>query len=166
MNFINVEFLMGHSLGISDSYYKPAEKDVLADYVKSIDALTINKDQKIATQLQKQFTELTERNEYETENLKKQVEELKSNQESIVKAIQDMAKTEEWFMDDPIVTFENTLRRMLGKRNKNGNYNHNLPQIEAAIRRIKEGDKHIEDKLYGPTNTTTTPLKKKKKQQQ
>jgi hypothetical protein len=47
------------------------------------------------------------------------------------------------------VTFENTLRRMLGKRDKHGSYNHNLPQIEAAIKRIKEGDKHIEEKLYG-----------------
>jgi hypothetical protein len=52
MNFINVELLMGHSLGLSDSYYKPAEKDVLADYVKSIDTLTINKEQKIVAKMQ------------------------------------------------------------------------------------------------------------------
>ena len=58
-----------------------------------------------------------------------------------------MAKTEEWYMDDPIVTFENTLRQMLGKRDKHGNYKHNLPEIEAAIARIKEGEEHIEDEI-------------------
>lgn len=37
---INVETLMGHSIGISDSYYKPAEKEVLMDYLKAVPALS------------------------------------------------------------------------------------------------------------------------------
>ncbi len=35
MNRTNVEYLMGHSLGVSQSYFKPTEKDVLADYLKA-----------------------------------------------------------------------------------------------------------------------------------
>lgn len=36
----NVELLLGHDLGISKSYYKPLEKDVLQDYLKAIDVLS------------------------------------------------------------------------------------------------------------------------------
>jgi integrase len=42
MKPINVEILMGHSVGISDSYYKPTETELLEDYLKSIDALTVS----------------------------------------------------------------------------------------------------------------------------
>ena len=41
MKPINVETLMGHSTGISDSYYRPIEKELLDDYLNVIDHLTI-----------------------------------------------------------------------------------------------------------------------------
>ena len=41
MKPINVEILMGHSVGISDSYYRPTENELLQDYLKTVDALTI-----------------------------------------------------------------------------------------------------------------------------
>jgi nitrogen fixation-related uncharacterized protein len=110
--------------------------------------LTVNRDQKITNQLQKQFVEVTSKNEQEVDTLRKQFEELKSNQESMLREIQNMAKTEEWFMDDPMLTFENALQRTLGERDEKGNYKRNLPQIEAAIKRIKEGDGHIEEIMY------------------
>ena len=40
MKPINIENLMGHSTGISDSYYRPTENDLLQDFLKCIDALT------------------------------------------------------------------------------------------------------------------------------
>jgi integrase len=40
----NVEMLLGHDLGISKSYYKPLEKDVLKDYLKATDVLTFYSD--------------------------------------------------------------------------------------------------------------------------
>ena len=33
---------MGHDLGVSESYWKPTELDVLQDYLKAVDLLTIN----------------------------------------------------------------------------------------------------------------------------
>jgi uncharacterized small protein (DUF1192 family) len=42
MKSINIEVLMGHSIGISDSYYRIPEKDLLEDYLKAIDLLTIS----------------------------------------------------------------------------------------------------------------------------
>jgi integrase len=46
MKPINVEILMGHSIGISDSYYRPQEKEILGDYLKATELLSINSESK------------------------------------------------------------------------------------------------------------------------
>jgi hypothetical protein len=64
MKPINVEITMGHNIGVSASYYRPTENEVLEDYLKAVDLLTINADKLI---LRKQVEKLTERskdNEY------------------------------------------------------------------------------------------------------
>ena len=64
MKPINAEITMDHDIGISASYYKPTEREVLEDYLKAQGLLTINADKMI---LQKQVTELKEKskdNEY------------------------------------------------------------------------------------------------------
>jgi hypothetical protein len=43
MKSINVEIRMGHTIGISNSYYKPSEREILDDNLKAINVLTINK---------------------------------------------------------------------------------------------------------------------------
>lgn len=43
MKSANVEMLMGHDIGVSKSYYKPQEKDVMEDYLKVVNKLTISK---------------------------------------------------------------------------------------------------------------------------
>ena len=62
MKPINVEILMSHSTGVSDSYYRPVEKVLLDDYLKAVDLLTINSDK--AT-LQKQVAEMKEKSKEE-----------------------------------------------------------------------------------------------------
>lgn len=42
MKPINIETLLSHSTGISDSYYRPTEMDLLDDYLKSVESLTID----------------------------------------------------------------------------------------------------------------------------
>ncbi len=59
MKPIHVELLMGHSTGISDSYYRPKEKEILDDYLKTTDSLTINSDN---LTLKKQVLKLEEEN--------------------------------------------------------------------------------------------------------
>jgi hypothetical protein len=54
----NIELLMGHNIGISKSYYKPTEKDLLEDYLKAADLLTINEEYKLKLQVK----ELTKKN--------------------------------------------------------------------------------------------------------
>lgn len=58
MKPINVEITMGHDLGVSESYWRPTEREVLEDYLKAVPLLTINGDN---TVLQKQVEELTEK---------------------------------------------------------------------------------------------------------
>jgi integrase len=58
MKPINVEITMGHDIGLSASYYKPTEREVLEDYLKAVDLLTINSDKLV---LQKQVLELKEK---------------------------------------------------------------------------------------------------------
>jgi hypothetical protein len=64
MRPLNVEITLGYNIGLSGSYYKPTEKEIFQDYLKAIDLLTINNNQKI---LEKQIDELKEKsqdNEY------------------------------------------------------------------------------------------------------
>jgi integrase len=49
---IVTELLMGHSVGISDSCYRPTEKELLEEYQKAIDALTISNENRLKTQVE------------------------------------------------------------------------------------------------------------------
>ena len=39
--------LLGHSIGLSDSYYKPTEREMLSEYLKVVNALTINEENRL-----------------------------------------------------------------------------------------------------------------------
>lgn len=52
MRPINIEIFMGHSVGISDSYYRATEKDLLKDYMKAVaDFLTISNEIRLKKQV-------------------------------------------------------------------------------------------------------------------
>jgi hypothetical protein len=93
MKPINIENLMGHSTGISDSYYRPTENDLLQDYLKCVDALTINDEKS----LQKKVEELankSEDNQYlvnaKMSEKEKQIEALIKKQEKFEVLIQSL----------------------------------------------------------------------------
>ncbi len=52
MKPINVETLMGHSTGISDSYYRPTEKELLEDYLRAVPQLTISEVEEVRRESQ------------------------------------------------------------------------------------------------------------------
>jgi len=49
---IVTELLMGHSVGISDSYYRPTEKELFEEYLKAVDALTISNENRLKMQVE------------------------------------------------------------------------------------------------------------------
>jgi integrase len=58
MKSINVSILMSHDTGIVQHYYKPKEDELLEDYLKAVNFLTIDEENK----LKKEVTELTKKN--------------------------------------------------------------------------------------------------------
>jgi hypothetical protein len=62
MKPINIEKLLSHSIGISNSYYRPTDTELLEDYLKAVDSLTINKIHNNAI-LEKEIDALREKNE-------------------------------------------------------------------------------------------------------
>lgn len=57
MKPINIEKLMGHSVGISDSYYRATEKELLDDYLKAVPVLTIGSEYRLQNQIKKMQVE-------------------------------------------------------------------------------------------------------------
>jgi integrase len=71
------EMLMGHSIGLGDSYYRPTSDELLKEYLKCVDLVTINDENR----LRRKVGELTE------EKGEIELMEIKHNQE--IEAIRD-----------------------------------------------------------------------------
>jgi hypothetical protein len=85
MRPINVEITMGHDIGVSASYYKPTEHEVLEDYLKAVELLTINGDKTI---LQKQVLELKEKSKDSEYTIKAKLQDKDDEIKTIKQQIQ------------------------------------------------------------------------------
>jgi hypothetical protein len=72
MRPINVEITMGHSVGLSDSYYKPKEKEVLEDYVRAIKLLSISN---ASRELENRLSEIRHKNKDNEYDMRVKLEE-------------------------------------------------------------------------------------------
>jgi hypothetical protein len=80
MKPINVEITMGHNIGISACYYKPTDKEILEDYLKASDLLTINEENR----LKKKIEELTDKQEEILLMKLKHEQEIKSMKQEMI----------------------------------------------------------------------------------
>jgi len=71
MKPINVEKLLSHSIGISNSYYRPTENELFEDYLKVSDLLQIDKQ----SQLQKELHQYQQKNHEDTLVIKGKLQE-------------------------------------------------------------------------------------------
>jgi hypothetical protein len=71
MKPINIENLMGHSIGISGSYYRATEIELLEDYLKAIEFLTISNENR----LQKQMEDVIEQSRINNDDIKSRLYE-------------------------------------------------------------------------------------------
>jgi integrase len=77
---IKIEMLMGHSLGVTDSYARFTEEEVLEDYLLGIDHLTVNQNlvmisknfKKQQVYLQQSFNDMEEKYKTELDDLRKE----------------------------------------------------------------------------------------------
>ena len=58
MNHNNIKMLMDHSLGESGNYHRPTENQLLEDYLKAVDILTVNEENRLSNKI----NELQEKN--------------------------------------------------------------------------------------------------------
>ncbi len=83
MKPINVEFLMGHSTGVSDSYYRPTDQEILADYLKAVPSLQISE----VAQAREEFAEAERGWKDRFEEMKGIVEKMQTQVNSLTGAI-------------------------------------------------------------------------------
>jgi hypothetical protein len=102
MKPINVEKLMNHSCGISDNYYRITPSELLEDYLKAVDLLTINSDKLV---LQKQVLELKEKSKEENYIIKgkfeEQIQNMKGKYDSDIALLKDAIYDMQQLLKDP-----------------------------------------------------------------
>lgn len=54
------EMLLGHSIGLAGAYYKPTEDEMLEEYMKGVDNLTINPENRLKRRVEKLEVEKTQ----------------------------------------------------------------------------------------------------------
>jgi hypothetical protein len=84
MKPINVEITMGHNIGLSESYYRPTRQEVLQDYLKAVDNLTISADKAVLQKQVDRIKQVTKDNEYIIKGkLQEKDEEIRSMKEEL-----------------------------------------------------------------------------------
>lgn len=90
----NVELLMGHDIGLSTSYYKASERELLTDYLKAVPYLTVN-DESIVETLKEQQKELEQREQEKD----KKLAEMERRLNEMHQMLQAMQKVNEYHED-------------------------------------------------------------------
>lgn len=105
MKPINVEILMGHSVGVSDSYYRPKEADILEDYLRAVPLLTVTDQWRRAVESEEKVKEqddstkglvasLATQNQHLQEQVKILAERLSKTEAAQIQAKEDRKKTD------------------------------------------------------------------------
>jgi integrase len=85
------EMFMGHSIGLDDHYFKPGENDMLQEYLKAVDYLTINEENRLKIKVG-ELIEKSKNNEYIIKaKLQEKDDEVRNMKDQIV-ALQDAQK--------------------------------------------------------------------------
>lgn len=97
MKLLNVKILMGHDTGLEKSYYKPVEKDLLQDYLRAIESLSIDGNQMKLIKEVEELREKSKENEYiikgKLEEKAKQIAVLQRKQEKYELLIQSFIES-------------------------------------------------------------------------
>ena len=95
MRSINIETLMSHSIGISDSYYRITEEELLQDYLKAVDFLTINNEEKLKMEVKKLESHISniQTVEFQLEVKSNEILSMKERYEKEMKAMREEMET-------------------------------------------------------------------------
>ena len=97
MHGINVETLMGHGLGISDHYARPTDLDLLKDYLKTVDSLTISNTKQMVikevSENQQALAAQMQSKDREIQALREQTQEMNKQLTAVIEQQQQDANT-------------------------------------------------------------------------
>lgn len=87
---------MSHSIGVSNSYYKPTEDELLNDYLRAIPFLTISDERRLREQVN-ELSEKTKDNDYvvkaKLQEKEAQIEALTKKQERFEQLVQSLIES-------------------------------------------------------------------------
>jgi integrase len=107
---INVEIremLLGHSIGLSAAYYRPTESEMLLEYLKVVNNLTIDP----SNRLQKQVQELKEQDDYQKYVIDKKIKEKDEEIAKMRQAMKTVLDTVDEMKNDFIVQQKKKLEK-------------------------------------------------------
>ena len=81
------EMLVGHSVGLDSAYYKPSEGEILQEYIKAIDNLTINNEFRLTSKLSR-YNSMFERLASKLEDLDTKFERAQHDREKFLKLLE------------------------------------------------------------------------------
>jgi hypothetical protein len=87
MKSLHVEILLGHNTGMAKNYFRPSEKEVLEEFLKAIDALTINEENRLSRQVK----DLVEKNQDKEYIIKGKLQEKDEQIQELQKSINLLA---------------------------------------------------------------------------
>lgn len=87
------EILLGHSIGLSDAYYRPTSEQCLEEYLKVIDDLTINDENRLSRKVQ----ELQEQDNYQKYIIDKKMQEKDEQIKILMFKIDKLSEKEQQF---------------------------------------------------------------------
>jgi len=86
MKSINVKILMGHSIGVEDSYYRPEEHVISQDYLKAVPNLTISHNNNRQTEVAEVAAQMQSK-EQEIQELKENIKSMREDMNDVFEVL-------------------------------------------------------------------------------
>jgi len=96
------EMLVGHSTGLDSAYYKPTEAEILQEYLRAVESLTINNEFRLSSKLSR-HKDMFERLAKRLEDLDSKMESAEGNRQRFLELLDPIARKNFrllWGMDD------------------------------------------------------------------
>ena len=133
MKLFNAKLLMDHDIGLDKSYFKPTEGEILDDYLKVVDLLTISNEHRLQTAVDVDLKE----KEKEIEVLNQKITNIENSKEILESRVEKMNR---------LVDFFEHVKRFSVEKDEQGNiqsvsmYNNEFPDIENVSIRVNTKD--------------------------
>lgn len=100
VNPVVKEMLLGHTTGLDDNYYRPSQEEVLEEYLKAIDLLTINEENRLKIKVE-ELTSKTKDNEYVINHKLREKDEQLQTMEKQMQAMQNTQEELKLLLKNP-----------------------------------------------------------------